>query len=166
MGLISFSGGILLITLVLWAGLQFVYKPYFDSQTQAIEKQIADQNSQISASDQTTIINFYSELANLRQLLRTHVTTTNLLTWLGQNTEQNTYFSAFSFANGGTVTFTANARTEADANQQIAIFENSPQVKSLTVSGVAQGSGNSYWQFSVTLSLDPSIIASSTTPTS
>lgn len=166
MGLISFSGGILFLTIFLWAGLQYGYKPYLDAQTQKIEDQITAENALISSHDQANVINFYSQLANLQQLLHTHVNSTNLLAWIQANTEQNVYFSQFSFSGSGALTLTANARTEADANQQIAIFENSPQVKSMIVSGISQGSNAGFWQFSVSLAVDPSIVASSTVPTS
>lgn len=162
MGLISFAGGILFITIFLWAGLQYGYKPYFDNQTQKIEDQISAENNQISQADQTNLVNFYSQLSNLKQLLQTHVIPTNLLTWLEANTEQNVYYSSFSFTDTGTLTLTANARTESDANQQIAIFENSPQVKSVSVSGLTASSNIGFWQFSITMSIDQSLVASST----
>lgn len=161
-GLISFSAGILFITIFLWAGLQYGYKPYFDAQTQNIEKQISAENSQISPGDQTNLIDFYSQLSNLKQLLNTHEVPTNLLTWLQANTEQNVYFSSFTFTGGDTVTLIANARTEPDANQQIAILENSPEVQTINVSGITPPTSGAFWQFSVTMTIDSSIIASST----
>jgi hypothetical protein len=165
-GLVSFSGGILFITLIVWAGLQFGYKPYFDAQTQKIEDQINAENQAISPTDQTDLIDYYSQLANIRQLLNTHVIPTNIFAWLEANTEQNVYYSSFSLANNGQVTLTANALTEGDANQQIAIFENSPQVQNMVVSGISLGSSGGFWQFSVTMTINPALIASSTQPTS
>jgi hypothetical protein len=159
-GLISFSAGILFLTLFLWAGLQFGYKPYLDARTQKIEDQINQVNQAIAPADQANIINFYSQLSNLRQLLRTHTIPTNVLSWLAANTEPNVYYSSFSIGANGQMTLTANARTEGDANKQIAIFENSPQIKTMSVSGITAALG--VWQFGITMTIDPAIIASST----
>jgi len=164
-GLISFSAGILFITIFLWAGLQFGYKPYLDAQTQKIEDQINQKNQAISPADQAALVNFYSQLVNVQQLLRGHLVPTNVFVWLEAHTEQNVYYTSFTFSAGGTLTLAANARTEADANQQIAIFESSPEVKSFNVSGVSPGTNGGFWQFSVTMALDPSIVASSTPST-
>ncbi len=161
-GLISFSAAILFITLFLWAGLQYGYKPYFDAQTQKIQDQINQVNQSISPTDQTNLINFYSQLANLRQLLAEHTMPVNILSWIEANTEQNVYFSSFSFSGDGSMTLSANAETEADANQQIAIFENSPEVKKFSVSGVSALTGSGSWQFTITMSVDPTLVASST----
>ena len=64
-----------------------------------------------------------------------------------------------------TVTFWAlsgTATSEADVNQQVAIFENSPEVSSVTVSNVTGpsllGGG---WTFSVTLIMNPSVFGAS-----
>jgi hypothetical protein len=54
------------------------------------------------------------------------------------------------------------AASEADVNQQVAIFENSPEVSSVTVPNVTapQLLGNG-WTFSVTLIMNPSVFEAS-----
>ncbi|HVN26377.1 MAG TPA: hypothetical protein VMT99_01860 [Candidatus Paceibacterota bacterium] len=163
-GIIAFAFSIFFIAAFLWAGLSYGYKPYLDAQTQKVEDQIEQENQAVSPADQANLIAYYSQISNLKQLLKTHVIPTNVLSWLEVNTEPNVYYSSFSFVSPKQLLLAVNAKTEADANQQIAIFENSPQVKSLTVGNLASsGQGaTSYWQFSVSLTLDPAIVASTT----
>ena len=64
--------------------------------------------------------------------------------------------------NGDQVALAGVAKSEADVNQQVAIFENSPGVSSVTVSNVAapQLLGNG-WNFGVTLMMNPSVFLTS-----
>lgn len=162
-GIISFSAGIFFIVIFLWVGLTAGYKPYLDAQTAKIEDQINQENQLVSPADQTALINYYSQISNLQVLLQNHVDTANFFTWLEQNTESNVYYSSLSLTSGNQVSLTAEATTEADANQQIAIFESSPEVQSVSVSGISEPSGSSFWQFNVTLVLEPSVFTNTTT---
>ena len=56
--------------------------------------------------------------------------------WLEKNTEANVYYQSFALASGHQVTLGGIAATEADVNQQVAIFENAPEVSSVTISNV------------------------------
>ncbi|HVM76731.1 MAG TPA: hypothetical protein VMU07_01090 [Candidatus Paceibacterota bacterium] len=156
LGIISFGGGILFIAVFLWAGLAYGYKPYLDSQASAVQGQIASVEKSVSLDDQTSLIGFYSQLSNLRTLLRKHTLTSNVFPWIETHTEPNVFYSSFNLASDDSLNLTALAKTEADANQQIAIFESSPDVQTLTVTGVNfQPSG--YWQFTAKLVLNPSV---------
>lgn len=160
LGIIAFSGAILFIMLFVWAGLTFGYKPYLDDQSSKIEDQINTLNQSISPTDQANLINFYSQLSNLSTLLSNHIAIQNVFSWLSANTEANVYYSSFTFGQGEQLSLSVNAKTEADANQQIAIFETSPDVQNLTISGISAPSGGiGFWQFSATMNLSPSVFA-------
>ena len=162
-GIISFSVGILFIVVFLWAGLLFGYKPYLDGQASQVETQIANVEQSISPSDQTNLINFYSQLSNIQSLLAKHLPVYNIFPWLEANTEANVFYSSFTLTPGGALDLTVEAKTEADADQQIAIFENSPGVKTLSVSGISFGSNN-LWQFTATITLNSSVFTATSTP--
>ena len=162
-GLISFSAGILFIVLFIWAGLVFGYKPYLDNQTAQIQDQISQENQLISPTDQASLINYYSQISNVRTLLSNRENLSGAFRWLEQNTEPNVYYSSFSITAGGQLALILEATSEADANQQIAIFESSPQVSALTISGVNLSSQANLWESNITMTLDPSVFANATT---
>jgi hypothetical protein len=106
----------------------------------------------------------------VQSLLTNHVMFSQFLTWLQQNTEANVYYSQFSFSSGNQITLTASAATQADAIQQIAIFESAPDVLSAVVPGLSVSGVSGYYTFSASLVMNPALFvaapATSTAATS
>jgi hypothetical protein len=162
LGALLLSGGIFFLTLVIYVGLVFGYEPYLQSQLTSEKNQVNQLQNSISPSDQTQLIDFYSQIANLQSLLQNHALSSQLFTWLEKNTEANISYQSFSLTQGGHVSLTATAATEADANQQIAIFEASPQVSAVSISGInAPSISGGGWSFGATLTMDPSLFLAS-----
>ncbi|HUC31375.1 MAG TPA: PilN domain-containing protein [Candidatus Paceibacterota bacterium] len=161
-GALFFSGGVLFLAIAIYIGLTFGYEPYLQSQLTSVQDQISALNQSISASDQSQLIGFYSQIANLQTLLQNHRLSSQLFSWLEQNTEANIYYQSLALTAGNQVTLAGVATSEADINQQVAIFENSPEVSSVTVSDVSApqllASG---WSFSMTLVMNPSVFLAS-----
>lgn len=161
-GLLFFSGGVLFLAVALYLGLTFGYQPYLQSQLTGAQDQVSALNNSISSSEQAQLIDFYSQISNLQTLLQGHIITSNFFSWLEENTEANVYYQSFSLAPGDQIELTGMASTEGDVNQQIAIFESSPEVLSVTVSNVTapqlvQGG----WSFNMTLVMNRSVFSSS-----
>lgn len=165
LGMLTFSGGLLLIVIIIYAGLTFGYEPYLNGQVSQTQTQIDQLSQQISPADQANLINFYSQISNLQTLLGNHIIITNLFSWLEANTEPNVYYNSFEFSGGNQITISAVAENESDVNQQVAIFQASPEVQSVVVSSVtrAQTSG---WAFGVNLTINPSMLLPTATTTS
>jgi hypothetical protein len=163
LGALFFSGGILFLTVAVYFGLTLGYEPYLQSQLASAQNQVNTLSNSVSASDQSQLINFYSQIANLQTLLQKHTFSSQFFSWLEQNTEANVYYRSLALTQGSQVALSGTASAEADINQQVAIFENSPEVSSVTVSNVTApsllGSG---WSFSVTLIMNPSVFSAST----
>jgi len=165
-----FPAGLFLLAIIIYFGMTLVYEPALTNQINDTQTQISKLSESIPSGDEQGLATYYSQLANLQGVLRKHVLFSQFLTWLEHNTEANVYYSQFSFSSGSQVTITANARSQADMAQQIAIFEASPRVRRVVVSntGVSQ---TGYWQFTATLVVDPSIlipgtpVAAGTAPT-
>lgn len=161
-GALSFSVGILFIAIAVYFGLTFGYEPYLQSQLASAKNQVNTLGNSVSASDQSQLIDFYSQIANLQRLLQQHVSTSQFFSWLEQNTEANVYYHSLALTQGNQIVLSGVATSEADVNQQVAIFENSPEVSSVSVSNVTApsliGSG---WTFSATLIMNPSVFLSS-----
>jgi hypothetical protein len=162
-GALFFSGGILFLTVAIYFGLTLGYEPYLQSQLSHVKDQVNTLNQSVTTSDQAQLINFYSQISNLQSLLKKHTHATQLFSWLENNTEANVYYQSFALASGNQVTLGGVARSEADVNQQIAIFESSPDVSSVNVSNVSapQLLGTT-WNFNVVLVMNPSILLAST----
>lgn len=162
-GALLFSGGVLFLTVAVYFGLTLGYEPYLQSQLTSMQNQVNALSNSVSASDQSQLINFYSQIANLKTLLQQHVLSSQFFTWLEQNTEANVYYHSLALTQGDQVSLLGSAPAESDINQQVAIFENSPEVSSVAVSNVTAPSLlGSEWTFSVTLIMNPSVFLSST----
>jgi hypothetical protein len=158
-----FSGGILFFTIAIYLGLTFGYEPYLQSQLTNTQNQVSALNQSVSASDQSHLIDYYSQIANLKTLLRSHVFSSQFFSWLEQNTEAHVYYQSLSMASGNQVTFSGTAQTEADINQQVAIFENSPGVSSVVVTNVrAPQLLENGWSFSAIVTMNQSVFLAAT----
>lgn len=165
-GILLFSGSILAIVLVTYLGLVFGYEPYLNAQIKTAEGQASQLGQSISASDQANLVAYYSEVANLHTLIGGHVFFSQVLTWLENNTEANVYYGNFKFTSGNQISFSAYGKTEADVNQQLEIFEGSPNVQAVSVGTIAFSPTVGMWEFDVTLTMQPSVFLwqSSTAP--
>jgi hypothetical protein len=154
--LILFCAGLLVLTLLIYVGISFAYEPYLNSQYNTIQSQIATLGQSISSSDQAKLITFYSQISNLQSILAHHVISSQFLTWLEQNTDANVQYTQFALIAGDEVTLVGAAPNEADINEQIAVFEASPEVKGIAVSNV-QLTATGLWQFTASLTMQPSL---------
>jgi large exoprotein involved in heme utilization and adhesion len=162
LGVLFFSGAILFLAVAIYFGLTLGYEPYLQSQLASVQGQVSTLSQSISASDQSNLINFYSQIANLQTLLQNHTHSSQFFSWLEKNTEANVSYQSLVRAPGGQVALNGVGLSEADVNEQIAIFENSPEVSSVTVSNVsAPQLLESGWSFSVTLVMNPSVFLAS-----
>lgn len=159
-GIILFPGGLLAIMLGLYFGMAFVYEPYLTKQVGDVEQQILKASQAVPSSDESGLITYYSQLANLRALLTKHVVFSQFFTWLERNTESNVYFSQFAYSGNNEASLTGNARTSNDMEQQIAIFESSSQVKKVAISNVGFLPSTGFWRFTATLVMNPAVSAS------
>lgn len=156
-GVVMFSGALLFLMLVIYFGIIFGYEPYLAAKIQQKQDQITSLGNSVSPNDQANLLNFYSQISNLRTLLRKHAVASQLFSWLEKNTETNVYFTSFAFANNQ-LQIQGVGKTQADVAQQIAIFEASPQVRQANVSNVSAATNGAGWQFSALVNIDPSML--------
>jgi len=163
LGAIFFSGGILFLAVALYFGLTQGYEPYLQSQLSSTQGQVTTLDQSIPPGDQAELINFYSQIANLQALLQEHKGFSQFFGWLEQNTQANTYYSSLSVLAGGQVSLSVTSKTEADVNQQLDIFENAPDVSSVSISGLnAPALPGGGWNYGLTLVMNPSVFLMST----
>ena len=161
-GLIFFAAAILIVALAGYFGLLLVYQPYLNNQLSVTQNKVATADQSIASGDQTKLIAFYSQIVNVQALLKKHVLFSRFLSWLEKNTEANVSYSQFSFSSGNQITLAALAKSEADTNQQIAIFESSPYVTKVAISSIAPMTTGGLWAFSGTLIMNPAFFTAAT----
>jgi|GEM_PF-417868 hypothetical protein len=157
-GIILFAGSIFFIIIFIYAGLKFGYEPYLNSQLSSLQGQAQKLGQSVSASDEASLVTFYSQISNIQSLIKGHVFFSQFLTWLEQNTEGNIYYTNMSFASGDQITLSGVAKTSADITEQVAAFEASPNISSVTLSNVAFSSSANDWTFNAVLVLNSSIL--------
>ena len=162
-GTLTFSLVVLVLMFVIYGGMLALYEPYLNNQITNTQAQLTRLSQSISSNDESQLITFYSQLNNTQTLLQKHVLFSNFLSWLAQNTEANISYSQLSFTSTANdqIVLTGTAPSEADINQQLALFQASPSVDNVAISNVAQASNSSQWQFQLTLTMDPKLFLSS-----
>lgn len=152
------------ISLASYVGLVYGYQPLLDKQIKDLDKEIADYTKQISPAEQIKLINFYSQLSNLKTLLSGHVFSSQFFDWIEKNTQINVSFQNLKFsAEPGTINITGQARSIDDIGEQVLIFNQLPEVKKITLSGIT-AAPNKLWQFNLTVTIDPKLVISQTLP--
>ena len=156
-GILFYSGGLLAIVIALYLILVAVYTPILNAEISGAQNQINKLNQSISAEDQQKIIAYYSEIQNLKTLVDKHTAFAGFLGWLESRTQANVAYVTFSFASGNQVMLGGTARTEADLNQQMAIFQSDPEVKSVSLSNVTLPPTGGALQFNLSLLMNPAV---------
>ena len=148
--LLMFSSTVFLISLFIYIGLVFGYRSYLLGEVKKAQNQIQAFSQQIPAEEQARLVDFYSQLTNLKSILASHVFSSQIFDWLERNTEANVYFTKFNLAaSRSQLTLGGVAKTMEDAAQQIAVFEAQPELEKVSVGGVSFANG--VWQFDLNL---------------
>ncbi len=155
-----FCGGMLFLAVAIYVGLKYGSEQYWSAQIIRTQDAVNAAAASVPVTDQAQIVSFYSQSANLKSALAGHQFTSKFFTWLENNTEANVYYQNLQLSAGGKVTLKGAAKTEADINQQLAIFENAPEVTGVSLSGVSVAQTGSGYTFNVVLTMASSVFAS------
>ncbi|MEK7507926.1 MAG: hypothetical protein AAB602_02480 [Patescibacteria group bacterium] len=151
--LLMFSGTIFFVVLSVYLGLAFGYTPYLKAQIAKINKDIDQFGQQVSSGDQLKLVNFYSQLGNIKSLLASQIIGLRAFDWIEKNTQVNSYIKNLTVNfTVGQMSYNVSTITMDDALQQVSWLENKPEIEKLGIGGIS--SSGSEWQFSVQLSLD------------
>ena len=150
---LMFSGTIFFIAVFVYVGLIFGYRPYLVSEVRRLQDQINAFIQQIPVEEQNKIINFYSQLLNLRSLLANHAISSHLFDWLEASTQVNVYYDKFDLnTRTGEARIGGAGRSMEDLNQQFAIFASKPEVARMNITSVAFA--NNAWRFDMSLTFN------------
>lgn len=154
--ILMLSSSIFLISLAAYLGILFGYQPYLKSQLDETQLQIETFAQRIPVDQQQKIINFYSQLANLRSLLAKQKIAAAAIPWVQKNTQVNAYFTRFSLSmNENAISMPGRARTLADVAQQLVSLENLPEIKSIGFQSVSLNEDDGFWDFALNIVFEP-----------
>jgi len=151
------------ISLASYVGLDYGYKPYLENEIQKLDESIAKYTAQVSPADQTNLINFYSQLSNLKTLLSGHVFGSRFFEWIEKYTQINVSIQNLSFnAAQGTINISGLAKSIDDIGEQVFVFSQLPEVKKINLSGItaAPSKTSQLWQFTLAVTIDPKLVIS------
>ncbi|MDP2741602.1 MAG: hypothetical protein Q8O66_02885 [bacterium] len=161
--LLMFSATIFFISIAVYGGIVFGYKPYLEKQISDFNAQINDFSKKIPTEEQNKLVSFYSQIVNLKGILRQHSVSSQLLEWLEKNTVVSVYYNKMDFSlSSGQLNLTGYSKTVDDFSKQLIVFQNDPIVQRIAVNGLTI-STNNMWQFNINLFLNNAIVNQSTT---
>lgn len=118
------------ITVFLFLGMSLGYKPFLNSRAKALDKEIANLTESIGEEQQKSLINFYSQLVNIQNLLVNHPTASKLVDFLGENTHQQVnYFSLNLSLAEKNLKLDGNAPNYNILVQQLELFRRAPEIE-------------------------------------
>ncbi len=88
----SFTLFILIIVVIVYAGLTFGYGPFLKKRITAVDAELNSLATKIPQEDQDNFIAFYSQLANVQNLLKQHVVASPVFPLLEKNTGERVQF--------------------------------------------------------------------------
>ncbi len=163
-----FSGTVLFVTVFIFFGLQYGYKPHLEEQIAQYQKEVDDFAKKIPASTQNQIVLFYSQLANIKTLLGSHTLTSRLFEFFETKTLPTVAYDKMSVNTlNREVELTGKTASLQDFGVQLGVFQSEPRIQKVVVKSLtATLTGG--WTFGLTLTFAPSVftqssVASSTT---
>ena len=152
--LLMFSGTIFFISLALYIGIVFGYKPYLEKEVANLDGQIKSFGQKIPPEEQSRLVSFYSQISNIQGVFRGHVASSKFFEWLEKNTETNIYYTRMNLLSfSGQVSLAGVSKTVEDFSKQLVVFQNSPLVQRVAVNSFSNVPANNMWQFDMTLYL-------------
>lgn len=131
----SFASLVLVTAAVIYAGLRFGYEPLLRKRLAGADMKLKELAESLSSAEQEDLITFYSQLANLEELLNNHVLASVFFPFLERNTNSQVYYTMLDFKSGERkLTLEGLTRSYAVLSQQLQAFEQAPEVERLAVS--------------------------------
>lgn len=150
-----FTSTLFFLAIFIYAGLVFGYKPFLRSQVNKLNDRIQSFGQQVSLEDQTKIVSFYSQLANVKTILGNHVFVSPVFRLLEKTTQGNVFFTKLALTVASRQMLLGGlAKSLNDATEQVQIFQNQPEVERVVLNNLGAGQGGR-WQFDITLTLTP-----------
>jgi hypothetical protein len=129
---LTFSSLLFLATLLIYIGLSAGYKGFLNSEIKNTKEEIEELRFQISADQQDDIVKFFSQVANMEDILDEHVIASKLFPILEESTHSKVaYLSMEVEVPDRKITVDGIAESYDALVSQMAIYESFPQIESV-----------------------------------
>jgi hypothetical protein len=146
-----FSFFVLVVVIAFYIGLNFGFKPYLNSQINKLDSELKQISQSISEGDQNKLMLFYSQAANISNLLKNRKLTTPLFLWLEKNTIPDVGFNKFNLNKiGNQLNLGGIAKSKESALNQILVFQSSPEIKNVVLNSLSS-IDQANWQFDLVI---------------
>lgn len=147
-----------LVTIFIYAGMAFGYKPYLNSQLDVLDKKLADLNKQVESDQSKILITLYSQLVNAQSILDSHFMPSKLFKFLETNTEERVYYQILTLSLAEkTLKIEGTAGDYNALVRQAEYFRRAPEIKAVFLDDSRTREGGDI-QFTLRLILDPGIL--------
>ncbi|KKU15197.1 hypothetical protein A3D55_01780 [Candidatus Jorgensenbacteria bacterium RIFCSPHIGHO2_02_FULL_45_20] len=115
-------------SILVFFGLRFGYKTYLSTRSENLDARLEELASRVSGEDEQDLIALYSQIVNLREVLKSHKFTVNTIELLEKYTLPSVYFYDARISGGnGTMDMRGKAKTMRDFVEQLSIFDAAPE---------------------------------------
>jgi hypothetical protein len=116
--------------LLIYIGLALGYKTFLNKSIENLDSQIEDLSSQITEEQKDNLATLYSQVTNVRTLLKNHIFPSQVFTLLKSVTHPKvTYLSLGLDAKERGIVITGVTDSYENLTSQLALLENSPEVE-------------------------------------
>lgn len=151
---------LLVISIAFYGGVQFVYLPSVEKEIQTLTQDLRNLSTQISKEQREQVLGAYSQVLNIKSLLKNHVYPSRLLTFLEKNTHQGIFIENINVSlEKGTVDLIGKGPSKEAIIEQVFAFESAAEVQSVKLTD-AQFQ-NDPASFHILITLKPGLVLSS-----
>ncbi len=116
-------------SLFIYFGVEWGYAAYLTKKEKTIDASIQQLGAQVSAEDQEKIVNFYSQLTNLKKVLDRHGFASNFFNFLERNTFGGIYYTSATFSsNGSLLALRGHGASMQSVVEQLTQFDRAPEL--------------------------------------
>ena len=154
---------ILVLSVSVYLGIDFGFKSYLNSQIEDLNQQLAALNQAVDKSSKNQLIGVYSQFINVRQLLNSRKTTSNLFAFIEQNTYSTVNYSSLKLdVNSMEIAIDGAAPDYNTLIKQVALFEKSALIEKVSLENVQmresqRAKGATEVRFSLKLTISPKL---------
>jgi hypothetical protein len=125
---------LLMISLLIYAGLIFGYKPFLGKSINDLEIDLAKLSSEFTVEDENDLIGFHSQITNIKNILGSHVTTSDIFKFVEDVTNKQVSYNTFILSvPERTVKIDGVAKSYGVLSAQLFNYENSPEVEKVSL---------------------------------
>jgi len=152
------------LSVFIYIGMMFGYKPYLNSQVEELENEISFLNQSIDKTKQEQLISLYSQFANVQKLIDAHGITSGIFDLMEKNTYPAVRYNNLTVdVSGREIVIDAVAPDYDTLIKEITLFDSLPEIEAITLSNAKISDlekGLSEIKFGLKLKLNPDFFKS------